>query len=114
MTEQQYTRFTALVNSIDLACGKCKNRFKKETANIFITDSQNEKIQIKAKKYKYNKNNKYIRCLMISGLKELEKNNKKLDFDKKCDVKITFSQKKLIKNKKIFKKGVKNANYRRG
>lgn len=105
MTEKQFERFTDIIKAIDNIASNKKNIFNKENMIITISDSKRFFITIKMKHYKGTYNKKYIKDLIISKLKEIEKENKKLDFDNKCGLDFRFIEKQLPnKNKKTNKK----------
>lgn len=100
MTEKQFERFTDIIKAIDNIASYKKNIFHKENMIITISDSKRFYITIKMKHYKGTYNKKYIKDLIISKLKEVEKENKKLDFDNKCGLDFRFVEKQLPKPKK--------------
>ena len=105
MTDKQFERFTKIIKAIDRIASNKKNIFHKENMIIDIVDSKRFYISIKMKKYKRKSNEKYIKDLIISKLKEVEKENKKLDFDNECSINFGFEKKQLPKPNK--KKNIK-------
>lgn len=97
MTEKQFERFTDIIKAIDNIASNKKNIFNKENMIITISDSKRFYITIKMKHYKRTYNKKYIKDLIISKLKEVEKDNKKIDFDNKCGLDFRFEEKQLPK-----------------
>lgn len=93
MTEKQYERFTNIIKTIDKLSEKRKNIFDNKNMIITITDSKRFYIQIRMKHYKGKYNEQYIKSLIISKLKDIEKENKKLDFDNECGLDIVFEKK---------------------
>lgn len=95
MTEKQFERFTDIIKAIDNIASNKKNIFNKENMIITISDSKRFFITIKMKHYKGTYNKKYIKDLIISKLKEVEKDNKKLDFENKCGLDFRFEEKQI-------------------
>ena len=93
MTEKQYERFTNIIKTINKLSEKRKNIFDNKNMIITITDSKRFYIQIRMKYYKGQYNKQYIKDLIISKLKDIEKENKKLDFDNECGLDIVFEKK---------------------
>lgn len=93
MTDKQFERFTNIIKAINKLSEKRKNIFDNQNMIITITDSKRFYIQIRMKYYKGQYNKQYIKDLIISKLKDIEKENKKLDFDNKCDISVVFEKK---------------------
>lgn len=94
MTDKQFERFTNIIKAINKLSEKRKNIFNNQNMIITITDSKRFYIQIRMKYYKGKYNKQYIKDLIISKLKDIEKENKKLDFDNECGLDIVFEKKK--------------------
>lgn len=94
MTDKQFERFTNIIKAINKLSEKRKNIFDNQNMIITITDSKRFYIQIRMKYYKGQYNKQYIKDLIISKLKDIEKENKKLDFDNECGLDIVFEKKK--------------------
>lgn len=94
MTDKQFERFTNIIKAINKLSEKRKNIFNNQNMIITITDSKRFYIQIRMKYYKGKYNEQYIKDLIISKLKDIEKENKKLDFDNECGLDIVFEKKK--------------------
>ncbi|TXJ31196.1 hypothetical protein [Brachyspira aalborgi] len=94
MTDKQFERFTNIIKAINKLSEKRKNIFDNQNMIITITDSKRFYIQIRMKYYKGKYNEQYIKDLIISKLKDIEKENKKLDFDNECGLDIVFEKKK--------------------
>lgn len=93
MTDKQFERFTNIIKAINKLSEKRKNIFDNQNMIITITDSKRFYIQIRMKFYKGKYNEQYIKDLIISKLKDIEKENKKLDFDNECGLDIVFEKK---------------------
>lgn len=124
MTDKQYERFRDIIKAINSISESKKDIFDKQNLLITITDKNNLSIRIKVKQDKgqgkcdlneyevnppYTNQEFYIKDMMISKLKLLEKKNKKLDFDNQCNLNIAIKLKPKFKKRRFYsKKNFKN------
>lgn len=124
MTDKQYERFRGIIKAINSISESKKDIFDKQNLLITITDKNNLSIRIKVKQDKgqgkcdlnkyevnppYTNQEFYIKDMMISKLKLLEKKNKKLDFDNQCNLNIAIKLKPKFKKRRFYsKKNFKN------
>lgn len=97
MTDQQYERFTGLIKALFDAFNPKKAMFKDKMVIVTVTDSLGESIIFKLKKAA-NVTEKGLRMLIGNRLKDLEKINKRLDLDNKCNIELKTVDK--VKKKK--------------
>lgn len=123
MTDKQYERFRDIIKTINSISESKKDIFDKQNLLITITDKNNLSIRIKVKQDKgqgkcdlneyevnppYTNQEFYIKDMMISKLKLLEKKNKKLDFDNQCNLNIAIKLKPKFKKRRFYRKSEKN------
>jgi hypothetical protein len=109
MTDAQYTRFTGLIKVLFDNFNPKKAMLKDKMVIVTITDSLGESIVFKLRK-SANVSEKGLRMLIGNRLKDLEKINKRLDLDNKCDLQLKTVdkvQKKKQRPAKPFKKKFK-------
>lgn len=119
MTDKQYERFRGIIKAINSISESKKDIFDKQNLLITITDKNNLSIRIKVKQDKgqgkcdlneyevnppYTNQEFYIKDMMISKLKLLEKKNKKLDFDNQCNLNIAIKLKPKFKKRRFYGK----------
>lgn len=119
MTEPQYARFMGLIKVLFDNFHSKKNMFKEKMVIVTVTDILGESITFKLRK-ESNVTELGLRMLIGNRLKDLEKINKRLDLDNKCDLKLNTVDKIKKKKprpqvkKKLVKKGFnKNGNRNR-
>lgn len=125
MTDKQYERFRGIIKAINSISESKKDIFDKQNLLITITDKNNLSIRIKVKQDKgqgkcdlneyevnppYTNQEFYIKDMMISKLKLLEKKNKKLDFDNQCNLNIAIKLKPKFKKRRFYGKNRNNKN----
>lgn len=109
MTDAQYARFTGLIKVLFDNFNPKKAMLKDKMVIVTITDSLGESIVFKLRK-SANVSEKGLRMLIGNRLKDLEKINKRLDLDNKCDLQLKTVdkvQKKKQRPAKPFKKKFK-------
>lgn len=127
MTDNQYKKFRDIIKAINNISESKKDIFDKQNLLITITDKNNLSIRIKVKQNKgqgkcdlneyevnppYTNQEFYIKDMMISKLKLLEKKNKKLDFDNQCNLNIAIKLKPKFKKRRRFYGKNRNRNNR--
>lgn len=118
MTDAQYQRFVGLISALHKAFFPKKYMFKDKMVIVTVTDTLGESIKFKLRKVA-NITEKGLRMLIGNRLKDLEKINKRLNLDDKCNIELKTVNKKPRKKeypkkpaKNFGKKGYKKINKR--